>query len=49
MVEGVGFLGSDVIYLGIFDILMMSNIFNLVYLVLINKEEVIVMIDWVFE
>lgn len=36
----------DVIYFGWFDIVMMSNILNLVYLVLIIKEEYFVMFEW---
>lgn len=46
MVEGAGISGSDVTHLGVFDIPMMSNIPNLVYLAPANKEEVTAMIDW---
>lgn len=46
MVEGAGISGSDVTHMGIFDIPMMSNIPNLVYLAPANKEEVTAMIDW---
>lgn len=49
MVEGAGLSGSDVTHLGIFDIPMMSNIPNLVYLAPTNKEEVTAMIDWALE
>lgn len=49
MVEGAGITGGDVTHLGIFDISMMSNIPNLVYLAPTNKEEVEAMIDWALE
>ncbi|AGX42791.1 1-deoxy-D-xylulose-5-phosphate synthase [Clostridium saccharobutylicum] len=49
IVEGAGLSGSDVTHLGIFDIPMMSNIPNLVYLAPTNKEEVTAMIDWALE
>ena len=37
---------NDVTHIGIFDIPMMSNIPNLVYLAPTNKEEYIAMLDW---
>jgi 1-deoxy-D-xylulose-5-phosphate synthase len=46
MVENSGITGGDVTHLGIFDIPMISNIPNLVYLAPANKEEVKAMIDW---
>ncbi|GFP77222.1 1-deoxy-D-xylulose-5-phosphate synthase [Clostridium fungisolvens] len=49
MVENAGISGSDATHLGIFDIPMMSNIPNLVYLAPANKEEVTAMIDWAME
>lgn len=49
MVENAGISGADVTHLGMFDIPMMSNIPNLVYLAPANKEEVTAMIDWALE
>ncbi len=40
---------NDVTHLGIFDIAMMSNIPNLVYLAPTNKEEYLAMLDWSIE
>ncbi len=40
---------NDVTHLGIFDIPMISNIPNLVYLAPTNKEEYIAMLDWSLE
>lgn len=49
MVENSGITGGDVTHLGIFDIPMISNIPNLVYLAPANKEEVKAMIDWALD
>lgn len=38
---------NDVIYLGFFDILFISNILNMVYLVFMCFEEYFVMLEWV--
>lgn len=40
---------NDVTHLGIFDIPMMSNIPNLVYLAPTNREEYLAMLDWSIE
>ena len=40
---------NDVTHIGIFDIPMMSNIPNLVYLAPTNKQEYLAMIDWSIE
>lgn len=40
---------NDVTHLGIYDIAMMSNIPNLVYLAPTNKEEYLAMLDWSIE
>lgn len=40
---------NDVTHLGIYDIPMMSNIPNLVYLAPTNKEEYLAMLDWSIE
>ena len=40
---------NDVTYLGIYDIAMMSNIPNLVYLAPTTKEEYLAMLDWSIE
>ena len=40
---------NDVTHIGIFDIPMMSNIPNLVYLAPTNKQEYIAMLDWSIE
>ena len=40
---------NDVTHLGIFDIPMLSNIPNLVYLAPVTKEEYLAMIDWAVE
>lgn len=40
---------NDVTHIGIFDIPMMSNIPNLVYLAPTNKEEYLAMLDWSIE
>lgn len=40
---------NDVTHLGIYDIPMMSNIPNLVYLAPTTKEEYLAMLDWSIE
>ena len=41
-----GISGADATHLGCFDIPMLSNIPNLVYLAPVNKEEYLAMLDW---
>ena len=43
------YASNDVTHIGIFDIPMMSNIPNLVYLAPTNKQEFIAMLDWSIE
>lgn len=43
------YASNDVTHIGIFDIPMMSNIPNLVYLAPTNKQEYLAMIDWGLE
>ncbi|GAA0220071.1 1-deoxy-D-xylulose-5-phosphate synthase [Metaclostridioides mangenotii] len=49
MVYGGGVTGSDVTHHGIFDISLISNIPNIVYLAPTNKEELIAMMEWGIE
>jgi 1-deoxy-D-xylulose-5-phosphate synthase len=49
MVYGGGVTGSDVTHHGIFDIPLISNIPNIVYLAPTNKEEFIAMMEWGIE
>lgn len=49
MVSGGGITGGDVIHLGIFDIPLISNIPNIVYLAPTNREEYVAMIEWGIE
>lgn len=49
MVYGGGITGSDVTHHGIFDIPLISNIPNIVYLAPTNKEEYIAMMEWGIE
>ena len=49
MVYGGGITGGDVTPLGIFDIPLISNIPNIVYLAPTNKEEYIAMMEWGIE
>ncbi len=44
-----GISGSDATHMGCFDIPMLSNIPNLVYLAPVNKEEYLAMLDWSVE
>lgn len=44
-----GISGSDVTHLGIFDIPLISNIPDIVYLAPTNKEEYFAMMDWAIE
>jgi 1-deoxy-D-xylulose-5-phosphate synthase len=43
------YASTDLTHIGIFDIAMMSNIPNLVYLAPTNKQEYIAMVDWSIE
>ncbi|MBN1064553.1 1-deoxy-D-xylulose-5-phosphate synthase [Clostridium botulinum] len=49
MVHGGGLSGGDVTHLGVFDIPLISNIPNIVYLAPTNKEEYIAMMEWGIE
>lgn len=49
MVAWAGITGGDVTHLGIFDIPLISNIPNIVYLAPTNKEEYLAMIEWGIE
>ena len=49
MVSLAGITGGDVTHLGIFDIPLISNIPNIVYLAPTSKEECLAMIEWGIE
>lgn len=49
MVYWGGISGSDVTHLGLFDIPLISNIPNMVYLAPTTKEEHLAMVDWAIE
>ena len=49
LIFGGGIYSADMTHLGIFDISMMSNIPNLVYLAPTNKEEYLRMLEWSIE
>ena len=49
MVHNTGIKGNDVTHLSIFDIPLISNIPNIVYLAPTNKEEYIAMVEWGLE
>ena len=49
LVHWAGLSGADMTHLGCFDISMISNIPNLVYLAPANKEEYLAMLDWSVE
>lgn len=49
MISWAGITGGDVTHLGIFDIPLISNIPNIVYLAPTNKEEYLAMIEWGIE
>lgn len=49
LVFGGGISGTDVTHLGIFDIPLISNIPNIVYLAPTNKEEYLGMLNWAIE
>lgn len=49
IVSWAGITGGDVTHLGIFDIPLISNIPNIVYLAPTNKEEYLAMIEWGIE
>ena len=49
MVYGGGISGGDVTHLGIFDIPLISNIPNIVYLAPTSKEEYLAMMEWGIE
>ncbi|TLG75411.1 1-deoxy-D-xylulose-5-phosphate synthase [Culicoidibacter larvae] len=46
VIKGATISGSDVTHLGVFDIAMMSNIPNLVYLAPTSQEELTAMMEW---
>lgn len=46
LVSGAGISGGDVTHLGCFDIPLISNIPNIVYLAPTTKEEYLAMLDW---
>ena len=46
VVHGGGISGSDVTHLGLFDIPLISNIPNIVYLAPTSKEEYLAMLEW---
>lgn len=49
MVSWAGINGGDVTHLGVFDIPLISNIPNIVYLAPTNKEEYLAMMEWGIE
>ncbi len=49
LVNSGGITGSDVTHLGLFDIPLISNIPNIVYLAPTTKEEYLAMLDWSIE
>ncbi|KMT21914.1 1-deoxy-D-xylulose-5-phosphate synthase [Clostridium cylindrosporum] len=49
MVHGGGITASDVTHLGVFDIPLISNIPNIIYLAPTTKEEYIAMMEWGIE
>ncbi len=49
LVHGNGISGADITHLGIFDIPLISNIPNIVYLAPTNKEEYLAMMEWGIE
>ena len=49
LVHGNGINGADITHLGIFDIPLISNIPNIVYLAPTNKEEYLAMMEWGIE
>ncbi|MGL4762799.1 MAG: 1-deoxy-D-xylulose-5-phosphate synthase [Sarcina sp.] len=49
LVYGSGITGADVTHHGVFDIPLISNIPNIVYLAPTCKEEVLAMMDWAIE
>ena len=49
LVHGNGISGGDITHLGIFDIPLISNIPNIVYLAPTNKEEYLSMMEWAIE
>lgn len=49
LVFGGGISGTDATHLGVFDIPLISNIPNMVYLAPTNKEEYLAMLDWSVE
>ncbi|MGL5314442.1 MAG: 1-deoxy-D-xylulose-5-phosphate synthase [Peptostreptococcaceae bacterium] len=49
LVNWGGISGSDVTHLGLFDIPLISNIPNIVYLAPTTKEEHLAMVDWAIE
>jgi 1-deoxy-D-xylulose-5-phosphate synthase len=49
VVHGIGITGMDVTHLGMFDIPLVANIPNIVYLAPTNKEEYLAMLEWGLE
>ena len=49
MIYGGGISGGDVTHLGVFDIPLIANIPNIVYLAPTNKEEYLAMMEWGIE
>jgi len=49
LVQGGGITGTDVTHLGVFDIPLISNIPNIVYLAPTSKEEYLAMVEWALE
>ena len=49
LVSGAGISGGDVTHLGCFDIPLIGNIPNIVYLAPAGKEEYLAMLDWAVE
>lgn len=49
LVHGSGISGSDITHLGLFDIPLIANIPNLVYLAPTHKEEYLAMMEWGIE
>ena len=49
LVNGNGISGTDITHLGIFDIPLISNIPNIVYLAPTSKEEYLAMMEWGIE
>lgn len=46
LVSGYGISSADITHLGVFDIPLISNIPNIVYMAPVNKEEYLAILDW---